>query len=88
VVSFTGIRKLDPHQGRVFEKYWRTRTEFNSYRVTDIGGNYSIECGPIRLGWSASTWVYFPPGYKIAVIVGRDIDDIEIYDLDLIWHKT
>jgi hypothetical protein len=82
------FQNIKAKEGHVFEKYWRTRTGLNSYHVTDIGGNYTIECGPIKLNWSASTWVYFPPEYEIAVISNRDIDDINISDLTLEWHKT
>ncbi len=80
------FRNIHPQKGHVFEKYWRTRTGINSYHVIDIGGNYTIECGPVKLNWSASTWVYFPPGYEIAILNNTKIDDIVLSDPTIKWN--
>ncbi len=79
------FRNINPKKGHVFEKYWRTRTGINSYHVIDIGGYYTIECGPVKLNWSASTWVYFPPGYEIAILNNPKIDDIVLSDPTIQW---
>lgn len=82
------FRNIKPKKGHVFEKYWRTRTGINSYHVTDIGGHYTIECGPVKLNWSASTWVYFPPGYEIAILNNTKIGDIVLSDSKIKWNFT
>jgi len=74
-------------KGHVFEKYWKTRIGLNRYHVIDLGGDYNIECGPIKLGWSASTWVYFPDGFEIAVMGKGKLSDVDINTSKISWQK-
>ena len=86
--NISTFKMIKTQKGHVFEKYWRTRTGLDSHTVTDIGGKYKIQCGPIELGWSASTWVYFPPGYEISITGKNAINAIDVKDTALTWHKT
>ena len=74
-------------KGHVFEKYWKTRAGLNSYHVIDLGGDYNIECGPIKLGWSASTWVYFPKGFEVAILGKDRLYEVDLNTSNINWHK-
>jgi len=75
-------------QGHVFEKYWRTRTDKSSYEVRDIGGKYQVQCGPLSIGWSGSTWLYIPDGYVFAVQTGGT-EATPSFDIEsLTWHTS
>ena len=73
-------------QGHVFEKYWKTKGK-TSTRVKDIGGNYRIQCGPLTIDWSGSTWLYIPDGYLFAVSTNRTAGP-EVDHETLDWHTS
>ncbi len=72
------LSSVTASRGHVLERYWRTRTKANSSEVDDIGGDYTVECGPLSIEWSASTWLYIPAGYQFAISkspsAGIDVD--------------
>ena len=75
-------------QGHVFEKYWSTRIGKSSYEVKDIGGKYQVQCGPLSIGWSASTSLYIPDGYVFAVQTGG-AEATPVFDIEsLTWHTS
>jgi hypothetical protein len=77
-----------PSQGHVFEKYWRTRTGKSSHRLKGVGGQYQVQCGPLSIGWSASTWLYIPDGYVFAVQTGGS-EATPGFDIEsLTWHTS
>ncbi len=70
--------------GHVFERYWRTTDKTGTY-VEDIGGSYQVQCGPLRIPWSASTWLYLPQGWEFAISTNLDVDFDEA---GLEWHTS
>ena len=68
--------------GHVYEKYWQTRGR-DGHHVKDIGGDRQVECGPLRVEWSASTWLYIPDGYAFAV-TSKTVPDFDSPDVK--WH--
>jgi len=72
--------------GKVFERYKTVRWTEDSHEIKGVGSRTAIECGPLRLGWSTSNWIYFEDDVLIASTDDRSIGEVNALDLQLEWH--
>ncbi len=85
--SHDSLQTVSPSRGHVFERYWRKRTKVHSFEVHDIGGDCTVECGPLTIEWSASTWLYIPAGYQFAISTSPSAG-VEVDTSLLDWHRS
>ena len=82
------LQRLMTGQGKM---YSRKRSGWNSVVVTDIGSQLFITCGPYRIEWSHSDWLYIPsgdPSVEMAVTPWVQVEDIDFDDPNLKWQTA